>query len=80
MIKHAFEYYSTAFQETESPLQNTEVPEFSKNITEKLLELPSKAFLFKINVLLLAIRRLTTKTSSGHEKVSNTLLFFTPNF
>ena len=74
MIKHAFEYYSTAFQENDSPHQNAQVPEFSKNITEKLLELPSKPFMFKINDLLLAIRRLKTKTSSGHEKVSNTLL------
>lgn len=74
MIKHAFEYYSTAFQEIESPVQNGEVSSFSKNITEKVLELPSKSFLFKINDLSLAIRRLKTKNSSGHEKVSNTLI------
>jgi len=74
MIKHAFEYYSTAFKESETLLQNADVLKFSSNLSQRLLELPSQPFLFKINDLSLAIRRLKTKTSSGHEKVSNKLL------
>ena len=74
MINHAFEYYSTAFRETDTLFQNREVTAFRENLSEHLSALPSKPFLFKISDLLIAIRRLKTKTSSGHEKVSNKLL------
>lgn len=74
MINHAFKYYSTQFRETETLSQSTEVSAFQQNLSERLSELPSKAFLFKMSDLVLAIRRLKTKTSFGHEKVSNKLL------
>ncbi len=74
MIKHAHRYYSMAFKEMETPLQNPEVAEFKKHMPERLHELPSKPFLFKINDLARSIRGLKAKTSSGHEKVSNKLL------
>ena len=74
MIDHAHQYYSEAFRENDSPSQNQEVAEFKQHLEERLAELPSKPFLFTINDLHRSIRRLKTKTSSGHEKVSNKLL------
>ena len=74
MIEHARQYYSEAFREKETSSQNQEVAEFKEHLAEKLAELPSKPFVFSINDLHRSIRRLKTKTSSGHEKVSNKLL------
>jgi hypothetical protein len=74
MIHHAFEHYSTTFKEIATPLQSREVNEFKALISEKLTELPSQPFVFLINDFIHSIRRLKTKTSSGHEKVSNKLL------
>ncbi|CAF2924307.1 unnamed protein product [Rotaria sp. Silwood2] len=74
MIQHAFNYYSTLFTEIETPHQNHSVNEFKASLSQNLLELPSKPFLFCIGDLIQSIRRLKTKTSSGHEKVSNKLL------
>ena len=74
MIDHAHQYYSEAFRENDTPSQNQEVAEFKQHLEERLAELPSKPFLFSINDLHRSIRRLKTKTSSGHEKVSNKLL------
>ena len=65
---------SEAFKEKETSSQNQEVAEFKNHLAEKLAELPSKPFVFSINDLHRSIRRLKTKTSSGHEKVSNKLL------
>ena len=74
MLQHASEYYSNAFKEIDTSLQSKEVDEFKRHWAERLLELPSKPFLFKINDLTKAFRRLKIKTSSGHDKVSNKLL------
>ena len=74
MIEHACQYSSEAFREKETLAQNQEVTEFKKNLDEKLAELPSKPSVFSINDLHRSIRRLKTKTSSGHGKVSNKLL------
>ena len=74
MIEHARQYYSENFREKETLSQNQDVIEFKKNLDEKLAELPSKPFVFSINDLHRSIHRLKTKTSSGHEKVSNKLL------
>ena len=74
MIEHACQYYSEAFGEKETLSQNQEVAEFKQHLQERLAELPSKPFLFSINDLHRSIQRLKTKTSSGHEKVSNKLL------
>ena len=48
--------------------------EFEEHLAENLAELPSKQLVFSINDLHRSIHRLKTKTSSGHEKVSNKLL------
>ena len=74
MIEYARQYYSEAFRENDTPSQNQEVAEFKQHLEERLAELPSKPFLFTINDLHRSIRRLKTKTSSGHEKVSKKLL------
>ena len=74
MTEHARQYYSEAFREKETSSQNQDVAEFKEHLAEKLDELPSKPFIFSINDLHRSIRRLKTKTSSGHEKVSNKLL------
>jgi hypothetical protein len=79
MIHHAFEFYSTAFKEIDTPLQSPEVIQFKKLLSEKLNELPSKPFFFKISDFIQSIRRLKTKTSSGPEKVSNKLLKSIPD-
>jgi hypothetical protein len=71
MVEHAHQYYSEAFRENDTFSQNQEVAEFKQHLRERLAELPSKAFLFNINDLHRSIRRLKTKISSGHEKVSN---------
>jgi hypothetical protein len=74
MIKHAHRYYSQAFKERKTTSQNQYVTEFKRTLSERLAELPSQPFLFKITDLHRSIHRLKTKTSSGHEKVSNKLL------
>ena len=74
MIEHAHRYYSQAFQESETSSQNQDVTEFRRTVPERLAELPSQPFVFKITDLHRSIHRLKTKTSSGHEKVSNKLL------
>jgi hypothetical protein len=74
MIEHARRYQSEDFREKENLSQNQDVAEFKKRLDAKLYELPSKPFMFSINDLHRSIRRLKTKTSSGHEKVSNKLL------
>ena len=51
MLQHASEYYSNAFKEIDTSLQSKEVDEFKRHWAERLLELPSKPFLFKINDL-----------------------------
>ena len=63
MNDHAHQYYSLAFRESCIASKHQEVA-----------ELPSKPFVFSVNNLHRSIRRLKTKTSSGHEKVSNKLL------
>ena len=74
MIEHAPQYYSETFREKETSSKNQEVAEFTRHLEERLPELPSKPFLFTLKNLHRPIRRLKTKTSSGHEKVSNKLL------
>jgi hypothetical protein len=71
MIEHAHRYYSQAFEESETSSQNQDVTAFKRTLTGRLAELPSQPFLFKIADLHRSIHRLKTKTSSGHEKVSN---------
>ena len=78
MIELACQYYSEAFKENNTPSQNQEVAEFKQHLEERLAELPSKPCLFSINDLHRSIRRLKTKTSSGHEKVPNKLLKWIP--
>jgi hypothetical protein len=79
MINHAFEYYSTIFREIKSPFQSQEVNKFQASLLQKLAELPSKPFSFQITDFVRSIQRLKTKTSSGHEKVSNKLLKTIPD-
>ena len=74
MIEQAHQYYSEASREKDTSSQNQEVARFKQHLEERLAELPSKPFLFSINDLHRSIRRLKTKTSNGHEKVSNKLL------
>ena len=74
MIDHAYEYYSKVLTEKETPSQNQTVREFTKHLSSRLMELPSKPFLFTINDLHHSIRQLKAKSSSGHEKVSNKLI------
>ena len=74
IIEHARRYYSQAFKESETSSQNQDAIEFKRTLSERLAELPSQPFLFKIADLHRSIHRLKTKTSSGHEKVSNKLL------
>ena len=74
MIEHAHRYYSQAFQESETASQHQDAAELIRTLAERLAELSSQPFLFKITDLHRSIHRLKTKTSSGHEKVSNKLL------
>ena len=74
MIEQAHRYYSQAVKESETSSQNQDAIEFKRTLSERLAELPSQPFLFKIADLHRSIHRLKTKTSSGHEKVSNKLL------
>ena len=74
MIEHAHRYYSQAFKESQTSSQNQDAAEFKRTLSERLAELPSQPILFKIADLHRSIHRLKTKTSSGHEKVSNKLL------
>lgn len=71
MIEYAHRYYSQAFQESETSFQNQDATELKRTLTERPAELPPQPFLFKITDLHRSIHRLKTKTSSGHEKVSN---------
>ena len=74
MIEDAHRYYSQVFKERETSSQNQDATEFKRTLSERLGELPSQPFLFKIADLHRSIHRLKTKTSSGHEKVPNKLL------
>ena len=74
MIELAQKYYSKTFKEEETTSQNQQVAIFKQNLAEKLAELPSKPFRFQIGDLHRSFCRLKTKTSTGHEKVSNKLL------
>ena len=74
MIEHAHRYYSQAFKERETTSQNQDATEFKRTLTERLAELPSQPFLFKIADLHRSIHRVETKTSSCYEKIFNDLL------
>ena len=74
MVDHAYQYYSEAFQERATPTQNQQASTFREHLADRLAELPSSPFLFAVGDLHRSFRRLKTKTSSGHEKVSNKLL------
>ena len=74
MIEHTHRYYSQVFKESETSSQNQEVTKFKRTFAQRLAELPLQPFLFKTADLQRSIHRLKTKTSSGHEKVSNKLL------
>ena len=58
MPQHVFKYYSTTFEEIETPLQNHEVNDFKRSLLEKLTELPSDPFFFRIKDFIKSIRRL----------------------
>ena len=72
-IENAHRYYSQVFQESETAFENQDATKLKRALTERLAELPSHPFLFKITDLHRSIHRLKTKTSSGHAKVSNKL-------
>ena len=67
----AHQYYSQAFKETETSSQNQDETELKQTLSERLAELPSQAFSFKIADLHRSVHRLKAKTSSDHEKIFN---------
>ncbi|CAF1016354.1 unnamed protein product [Didymodactylos carnosus] len=72
MVNHAHKHYSNSFKRHAD--DDIEILTFYQNLHQKVDDLPSKPFLFQMLGLVQSIQTLKSKTSAGHEKVSDKLI------